>query len=184
VLFWDGVRHLPIATEGGHCDFAPNDEREDALLLYLRKRYRGHVSYERILSGPGLYNIYCFLRDSEFAPVSVDPDAQEGDPSAVISRLALEGRDPLCMEALRMFARIYGAEAGNLALKCLSAGGVRIGGGIAPKILPVLQQGEFMRGFLDKGRFEGMLKKMSVKVALYPKAPLLGAAYYAEGRVN
>jgi glucokinase len=180
ILYWDGSRYHPIASEGGHADFAPRTDQEIALLQYLRGKF-GHVSYERILSGPGLHNIYAFLRESGFAP---EPEwlAQElahGDPSAAIGAAGVAGRDKNCVEALRLFVSIYGAEAGNLALKCNALGGVYIGGGIAPKILPVLESGAFMESLADKGRFGPMLKQAPVVVSLDPLTPLNGAARYA-----
>jgi glucokinase len=182
MLYWDSGRYRAIATEGGHSDFAPNDAAEDALLAYLRSRLGGHVSYERVLSGAGLVNVYHYLRDSHFAPESLESSERVRageDPARVISSRGLGSHDPLCREALRMFARIYGAEAGNLALKCLARGGVLVGGGIAPKILPALDDGEFMRGFTHKGRFSGLLASLPVRVALNPHTALLGAAHHA-----
>ncbi len=180
MLYWDGARYHAIPSEGGHCSLAPSDAREDGLLRYLREGLGGHVSWERVLSGPGLYNIYQYLKDSGFAPQA--PEFAEAladrDASALVSRRGMEGHDPLCAEALRMFCRLYGAEAGNLALKILSVGGVFVGGGIAKKILPALTQGAFMEGFRDKGRFKPLLSGMAVQVATDPRAPLIGAAYY------
>lgn len=180
MLFWDGSEYLPSASEGGHSDFAPRTDLEIELLRYLRNRLKGRVSYERVLSGPGLLNIYHFLRDSGHG---TEPDwlaekLERGDPSATISQLGLTGEQPLCTEALNLFSSIYGAEAGNLALKCLSVGGVFVGGGIAPKILPALERGAFLRSFSDKGRFSPLLKVMELKVSLNPHTALLGAAYY------
>ncbi len=182
ILYWDGTRHHPIASEGGHCDFAPQSDREIELLKYLRRRFEGHVSYERILSGPGLYNVYQFLRDSGYGsePDWLSEELRSGDPSATISGHALSGKDPLCSAALEMFVTIYGAEAGNHALKCLALGGVYIGGGIAPQILPALTGGLFMDAFLHKGRFAPLLKDIPVRVATNSQAPLLGAAHFAE----
>ena len=179
-LYWDGKRHNPVASEGGHCDFAPNNTIEDDLLAYLRERFGPHVSYERILSGPGFHNVYEFLRDRGYHPESPELAAlsAQGDPSAAIARIGLEGKDPLCVATLDLFASIYGAEAGNLALKC-TARTVYVGGGIAPKILPVLTRGGFMTAFLAKGRFDRLMREMRVCVALNPRAPLLGAAHYA-----
>ncbi|MGB9671298.1 MAG: glucokinase [Halothiobacillaceae bacterium] len=182
LLFWDGLRYHVQPTEGGHCDFAPNSAEEDALLVWLRGKFGGHVSVERVLSGPGLLNIWTFLRDTRRVPLeeaSAQTIAASPDPSAAIARLALEGRDGACLHALTLFCRIYGAEAGNLALKCLSSAGVLVGGGIAPKILPLLKQGAFMEGFLDKGRFRNLLAAMPVEVVLEPRAPLIGAAHAA-----
>ncbi len=183
LLFWDGLRYHVQPTEGGHCDFAPNHAEEDALLAYLRDRL-GHVSVERVLSGPGLFNIWCFLRDSGRGVMDVATRMaieNADDPSAEIACRALEGSDASCEHAMTMFCRIYGAEAGNLALKCLSSAGVLVGGGIAPKILPFMQRGVFMEGFLAKGRFRDLLARMPVEVVLEPRAPLIGAAHIARG---
>jgi glucokinase len=181
LLIWDGQQHQPVATEGGHASFAPTNEREDALLEFLRRELGGHVSGERVLSGPGLHNVYRFLRSTSGEP---EPDwlkerMQHEDPGAVVSTVALDGKDPVCADALEMFVSLYGAEAANLALKCLAVGGVFVGGGIAPKILPALRSGAFMRAFTDKGRFSDLLRSVEVSVALNPRAPLLGAAHYA-----
>ncbi|MEW6445187.1 MAG: glucokinase [Pseudomonadota bacterium] len=185
LLFWDGLRYHVQPTEGGHCDFAPNSAEEDALLVYLREKLGGHVSVERVLSGPGLYNIWLFLRDTERAGVMAEgvrqAIEQALDPSAEIARRALDDSDPACVRALALFCRIYGAEAGNLALKCLPSGGVLIGGGIAPKILEFMRRGDFMGGFLDKGRFRDLLARLPVEVVLEPRAPLIGAAWTARG---
>jgi glucokinase len=182
MLFHDEGTYRPIGSEGGHCDFAPTDDTQSRLLHWLRRHYPEHVSYERVLSGPGLYTLYRFLRDSGFAP---EPDfmtalSEHADPSAAVSEGALEKNDPLCKETLRLFASIYGAEAGNLALKTMATGGIYIGGGVAPKILPVLQSGVFMNAFTAKGRFEALLKQMPVRVALNQETALLGAAHFAE----
>ncbi|MEW6765781.1 MAG: glucokinase [Pseudomonadota bacterium] len=183
LLFWNGLRYQVQPTEGGHCDFAPNNPEEDALLAYLRERL-GHVSVERVLSGPGLFNIWCFLRDTGCGVMDADTRMsieRAEDPSAEVAGRALAGSDDVCVHAMTMFCRIYGAEAGNLALKCLSSAGVLVGGGIAPKILPFLQRGPFMEGFLDKGRFRDLLSRMPVEVVLEPRAPLIGAAHTARG---
>ncbi len=182
LLHWDGKTHHAIATEGGHADFASNSREQDGLLRWLRSKFSGHVSYERIVSGPGLYNIYQYLREESFALES--PLFQEGlrageDPGILINRLALEENDPLCRESWRLFVRVYGAEAGNWALKTLAHGGVLIGGGIAAKNIQSLANGDFMSGFLDKGRFSGWMSTLSVKVSLNQDAGLLGAAHYA-----
>ncbi len=181
MLYWDGAGYHPIASEGGHADFAPRTDQEIELLRYLRAKFGGHVSYERVLSGPGIYNIYSFLRDSGHAPEPawLKEKLRSGDPSVTITRLALAGDDPLCVTTLDLFTAIYGAEAGNLALKCLAVGGVYIGGGIAPKILDKLKDGTFIRAFTDKGRFSGLMNSMEVNVALNPRAPLIGAAHFA-----
>lgn len=182
ILYWDGQVHHAIATEGGHADFASNSEEQDGLLRFLRGRFDGHVSYERVLSGPGLYNIYQYFRDQGVAPEAAEFHAALSageDPGRLIGGFALTRNDPLCCQTLRLFTRIYGAEAGNLALKSWAQGGVLIGGGIAPKILPVLREGDFLAGFVDKGRYAEWLGTLPVRVALNQDAGLLGAAHYA-----
>jgi glucokinase len=184
MLYFDGQRHQPIASEGGHADFAPESDEEIELLRYLRPQFEGgHVSFERILSGPGLVNVYRFLRDTGrySEPAWVAQKLAAGDPSAAISELALAGNDPLCANALRLFVQVYGAEAGSMALRCVAEGGVFIGGGIAPKILAALEAGPFLQCFNDKGRFASFARSLDVTVALEPRAPLLGAAHYARG---
>ena len=185
MLYYDGSNYHPIASEGGHCDFAPVTAQQDELLRWMRNRYPGHVSYERILSGPGIYTLYEFLAQSGFAsePHSMLQIEEGQDRSAMVSECALKEGDPLCMEALRLFSEIYGAEAGNLALKSMSLGGVYIGGGIAPKILPIIQNNHFIRGFTGKGRFEEMLRGMEVKVSLNQETALIGAAYFAKDKL-
>ncbi len=185
ILYYDGTHYHPIGSEGGHSDFAPLTEQQDELLKWMRNRYPEHVSYERILSGPGIHTLYEFLYESGFAPqpafmINIPKDK---DRSAMISECALKEHDPLCMETLRLFTEIYGAEAGNLALKSISLGGVYIGGGIAPKILSVMTNDHFMNGFASKGRFEELLRGMQVKISLNPETALLGAAHFAIGRL-
>jgi glucokinase len=181
ILFWDGQRYHPMASEGGHVDFAPRTDQEIELLRYLRAKIGGRVSIERVLSGPGFYDIYCFLRDSGHAsePPALAEKLRGADPDPIITQLGLAGEDPLCVATLELFSTLYGVEAGNLALKCLPTR-VFVGGGIAPKILPMLQGGSFLRGFMDKGRFAGLMKSLEVSVALNPAAPLLGAAYFTQ----
>lgn len=182
ILYWDGLNYLPLATEGGHSDFAPNNDLEDGLLVYLRQKFGGHVSYERLLSGPGIANLYEYLRLSRYATESEELAAklaETDDPAREISQFALTHGDTLARATLSLFSRIFGAEAGNLALKCLARGGVLIGGGIAPKILPALTDGSFMEGFCNKGRFNAFLRTVPVRIALNPSTGLLGAADYA-----
>lgn len=181
ILYWDGKRYHPIATEGGHCDFAPRTDQEIELLRYLQVRFGSHVSFERILSGPGFYSLYQFLRHSGSAaePAWLTEKLRNGDPSATVTEAGVAGTDPVCVETLNLFSSIYGAEAGNLALKCLAVGGVFVGGGIAPRILKVVQAGSFMKAFTDKGRFSKLAERMEVCVALNTRAPLLGAANFA-----
>lgn len=180
MLYWDGKRYHPVASEGGHADFAPRTDLEIELLRHLRATLKGRVSYERVLSGPGIVNLYSFLRDTGRAP---EPDwlkerLESGDKAAVISEVGLEGRERLCAGTLDLFAAIYGAEAGNGALRCVALSGVFVCGGIAPKILPALERGGFMESFRDKGRFSDFMRRVEVRVALDPEAPLRGAAHY------
>jgi glucokinase len=180
-LYWDGRSHRPFASEGGHADFAPRSPRDVKLLQYLRARYRDHVSYERIVSGPGLVSVLEFLRDVEGYEVSADLGRaiDAGDPAEAISTAALAGGPPIAVEALDIFARVYGAEAGNLALKLKATGGVYVGGGIAPKILSKLRDGTFVTAFTDKGRFRPLLAAMPVWVVLETRSALYGTARYA-----
>ncbi len=180
ILYWDGDKHHALATEGGHTDFAAQNAQQDLLLAYLRKSYAEHVSYERILSGIGFSHLYDFLCEQGFAPACpAVPDINSDiDRNAVISRLGASGEDPLCAEVVRLFVELYGAEAGNLALKSFATGGVFIGGGIAPKILSAMQDGQFIRAFKAKGRFVPLLDKVSVKLSLNPRTPLIGAINY------
>jgi glucokinase len=177
----DGRHFHPLASEGGHADFAPRDDLEIELLRHLMGRF-GHVSYERVLSGPGLFNIYRFLKESSgFEEPSwlADRLAAENDPSAVVSKAALANEAEICVKALDLFVSIYGAEAGNLALRAKSLRGLYVGGGIAPKILDKLKDGAFMRAFTDKGRYTDLLAAVPVQVVLNDQAALRGAAYYA-----
>jgi len=189
LFHYDGVRHLPMPTEGGHCDFAPNGPVEDDLLAFLRHRFQGHVSYERILSGSGFLHLYEFARQARLAPErSVVAEALKtaDDPNAVITRFGVaegEEGDGLCRVACSLFARIYGAEAGNLALKGLTRGGVLVAGAIAGHILPLIRR-EFMAGFLDKGRFGQLLEQIPVWVVSDPDLALKGAHVLACGSID
>jgi len=184
LLIWDGKAHRPIPSEGGHCDFAARTDREVALLQYLRGTLQGRVSWERVVSGIGIKNIYAFLRDVEKIE---EPDwlrerMAEEDPNAVIGRCAEDGSSSLCFETMKTFAAAYGAEAGNIALKVLAMGGMYLGGGIAPKMLKTLGNGGFAEAFLDKGRMSPLLESVPVRVILDETCALLGAAAYAEAR--
>ncbi|MDE2314366.1 MAG: glucokinase [Elusimicrobia bacterium] len=172
-----GGRKTPVATEGGHADFAPRTDEEAALLAFLRGKF-GRVSCERVLSGPGLVNIYDFLRQVRkmHEPAWLAGEMKSEDPSAAISKAALEGRAEICARALEIFVSVYGAQAGNMALSVLSRGGVFLGGGIAPKILSELQKPAFMKAFLNKGRMSPVLETIPVRVVLNDHAALLGAA--------
>lgn len=180
ILAWDGSRYVAVASEGGHADFAPRTDREIELLRFLRAEF-GRVSYERVVSGPGQYNIYRFLRDTGFGeePAWLRAELGAGDPSAVVTRVALASGHPLCVEALDLFAELYGAEAGNLALKAFAIGGVFVAGGIAPKIVNKLRDGVFLAAFAAKGRYRALMESIPVTVSLNPRTPLLGAARYA-----
>ena len=181
ILFDDGKNYYPLASEGGHADFAARHELEIELLRYLIGRF-GRVSYERVISGPGLSNIYDFLEDSGELAVPgwfVAKMAAAEDRSALISQAALAGEPEIAVQALDMFVSSYGAEAGNLALKGKAIGGVYVGGGIAPKMLNKLKDGTFMRAFNDKGRYRDLVSSIPVYVVLNDKAALRGAAYHA-----
>jgi glucokinase len=184
LLIWNGRAYQPIPSEGGHADFAARNEREIRLLNYLRQTLKGRVSWERIVSGLGIKNVYEFLRDAEKLEETQwlrDRIATE-DPNAVISGCAADGSSELCVQTMKMFCSAYGAESGNLALKVLAMGGMYLGGGIAPKMLKILQDGEFKTAFLDKGRLSPLLETIPVRVILDDTCALLGAAAYAEAR--
>ena len=183
-LVADGDRLVAMPSEGGHADFGPGNETEVELLGFLAKRH-GHVSWERLVSGPGLCAIHEFLVQSGRGEASAALAARmaAGDPAAAIAEAALSGADPSASAALDIFVRLYGAEAGNLALKVFATGGVYLAGGIAPKILPRLREGPFLQGFLAKGRHADLLAAMPVKVILEQKAALLGAARRAQALV-
>jgi len=177
LAYWDGSTHHPLRSEGGHADFAPRTELETELLLFLRAEH-GRVSTERVVSGPGLRNIYRFLRDSRHMPESraVADSMQQGDPSAAITRAALAGECLLCEQTLDLFVSLYGAEAGNVALRGFATGGVYLGGGIAPKIIERLKGPGFMLAFTAKGRLSPLLENIPVQVILNDRTALLGAA--------
>ncbi len=184
-LFWDGTRHHVFACEGGHTDFAPQDDLQIELLRFLRTRFE-HVSYERILSGPGLVNVYEFLRESGCGKESAELAAAmtTGDPAAAISRAALDGSCALAEKALDVWIAVYGAEASNLALKAMATGGLFLAGGISPKILSKLTGPTFMRAFLAKGRMRPLVEAIPVQVVTNDKAGLLGAARCASVRAS
>jgi glucokinase len=181
-LTWDGSRYRAYPSEGGHVGFAPANRLEAELLQYLRNRHQfDHVSYERVCSGLGLPTIYAFLKDQgqpEEPAWLIEQLAAAADRTPVIVNAAVDKKRTceLCVAALNMFVSILGAEAGNLALKVLSTGGVYVGGGIPPRILSVLESGRFMEAFVRKGRMSGLLARVPVKIILNPKAALLGAA--------
>ncbi len=177
-LFWDGANYRPFPSEGGHCSFSPTTEEEMELLTFLRKKFQDHVSWERVLSGPGLYNIYQFYRDTGRASEEkwLADQVLAGDPAAVIADCAEHGRSELCGKALNLFVSLYGSEAANLALKLLSVAGVYLGGGIAPRLVGKLKEGPFLDAFLAKGRMRSVLENMPVHVITNEKTALQGAA--------
>jgi glucokinase len=179
-LVWDGMAHRPFASEGGHASFAPNDTIGDELLVFLRKEH-GHVSWERVLSGMGMKNLYRFFRfrSAQPEPAWLTTQIETGDLAAVVSQAGLAGKDPVCMETVDCFTRNYGAEAGNLALKMFALGGVYIGGGIAPKMLPKMKSPLFLDAFSRKGRLSPLLQTLPVYLILNEKTALQGAAWYA-----
>jgi len=180
-LYWDGQRHRPFATEGGHADFATRTPIESDLRASIAKE-KGRVSAERILSGGGLVRVYRFLRERSGVPepAALTERLAKEDPAAVVSKSGMEGVDPVCVEALDLFVAAYGAEAGNVALRMLATGGLFLGGGIAPKILPRIQRDAvFMNAFLDKGRMRPLLETIPVLVVLNDRAALWGAAHCA-----
>jgi glucokinase len=184
LLIWNGHSHTPYPSEGGHTDFAPRNEDEIDLLRFLKQKYNGRISYERVISGMGLTNVYEFLREVRGLdePAWLAERIASEDPNAVITELALAAKSEICEKTLDMFVSAYGSEAGNLALKLLSVGGVYIGGGIAPHILEKLKDGTFMKAFTDKGRLSQLLINMPVRIILESRAALMGAAAYAEAR--
>ena len=179
MLYWAGSGYRVLASEAGHADYAPRTPLEIELLSHLMPRF-GHVSYERVISGPGLFNIYTFLREAKHfsEPGWLKERLAGADPSAVISVAGLANEAEICVKALDMFVCAYGAEAGNLGLRAKALGGIYLGGGIAPKILPKLTDGDFMRAFTDKGRYSEFVSRVPVRVILNDEAALRGAASY------
>ena len=184
LIVWDGKHHYPVASEGGHVDYAPRTDLEIELLRYLQHELQGRVSWERVCSGIGLRNIYAFLRDAKRMeePAWLKQRMETEDPNAVIGDVGESGQNELCSTTLDLFIAAYGAGAGNLALKILAQGGVYIGGGIAPKLIKKIQEGGFMRAFCDKGRMSDLVGNMPVRVIMESRAALMGAAAYAEAR--
>ncbi|NGX44168.1 MAG: Glucokinase [Candidatus Anoxychlamydiales bacterium] len=180
-MYFNGKRHLPFACEGGHTDFGPQNDLEIGLLKFLQKKY-AHVSYERILTGAGIYNLYEFLVESNIEPKDEKLDAElkkHSEPQVIITKKGVNKENKTCERVIDWFISMYGAEAGNAALKFFALGGVYIGGGIAPKILDRLQDSSFMKAFVDKGRFSKLMMSMPVKVILNDRAALLGASNFA-----
>ena len=181
LLVHDGRSYRAQPSEGGHGDFAPGTDEEIELFRFLRERHGRHVSYERVLSGNGIGDLYDFMRvrDGSPEPAWLTDAMAKGDRNAVIAEAAIAGTDACCGRALATFAAIMGAEAGNLALRGLATGGVVIGGGIPPRILPALTSGALIARFNDKGRFASWTQALPVRVVLEPRAALLGAAHHA-----
>jgi glucokinase len=175
ILFWEGSRYKVVPSEGGHSDFAPRTDQQIELLKFMRHRYP-QVSWELILSGRGFRTLHEFLAPNVKHAIFEDPDA---DPAPFITKSGLDRSCPVCVEALDLWANIYGAEAGNLALKVLALGGVYVAGGIAVKILPKMKDGTFFKSFVDKWHFEKVLANVPVSIVLNESAPLIGAAYEA-----
>jgi glucokinase len=180
-LYWDGYRHHPFACEGGHTEFAPKNDLEIELLQYLMKKYQNqHVSYERILSGPGIKNVYDFLRDTskEQEPAWLrDELAKAADTPALISQYGLAKKATICERTLSIFVSVFGSEAGNCALKFMCTGGVFVTG-IAGKIVSKMKEGMFMESFLDKGRMKTLLQEVPVRIVLNDDSGLVGAARF------
>lgn len=184
-LAWNGRIHIPYPSEGGHADYAPRNEDEIDLLRFLKQKYNGRISWERVVSGMGMTNMYEFLRDVRGMEVPAwlaEQIEAAADCNSVITEMALTGKSEICVKTLDMFVSAYGAESGNLALKILSVGGFYIGGGIAPRIIEKLKDGTFMKAFTDKGRLSQLLINTPVRVILESRAAVLGAAAYAEAR--
>lgn len=179
-LFWNGHEHLPFACEGGHTDFAPRNSLEIELLLYAKKKF-DHVSYERIVAGPGLHLLYEFLLETGREKRSKEvAEAMKGkDPSAAIGEFGLQNKDSACIHTIDWFLSLLGAEAGNLALKFLSLGGLFLGGGIAPRFATHFAKSDFLRSFADKGRFKSLLESIPIYIVMNDNTALLGAARYA-----
>jgi glucokinase len=180
ILFWDGTRYKVVPSEGGHSDFAPHTEQQIELLKFMRRRYP-QVSCELILSGRGFRTLHEFIAPSVHHPIFEDPDA---DPAPFITKSALDNSCPVCVEAVDLWVSVYGAEAGNLALKVLALGGVYVAGGIAVKILPKMKDGRFFKTFMDKWHFTNVLCNVPVSIVLNESAPLIGAAYEAYATVK
>lgn len=179
-LYWDGNSHFPFPSEGGHADFAPVSEEQIDLLRYLKKKF-DHVSFERVLSGKGIFHIYQFLIETK--QIKAKEFSKQEEPQKFISEQGMKKECLACFKACEMFTEIYAAEAANLALKFLATGGLFIGGGIAPHFAPFFQEeNRFMNAFLKKGRFNSLLKEMPVKVVMNDKTALLGAALYGKQR--
>lgn len=183
LLFWDGQQFIPSPAEGGHEDFAPSSEKDLALWQHLKKSYPEHISYERVVSGPGLELIYRFLCEYRGEPNSLP----EADTSAWISSSAIEQSDPLAIQTMDIFIRLLAKEAANLSLKVMAIGGIYITGGVPPKIRALFESGDFVRHYIEKGRFKDLLSEIPIWLCLQDDAPLQGALAKAKellGNIN
>lgn len=184
-LFFDGSAYRPFATEGGHSDFSPRSEQDGHLFLYLQKKY-GIVSWEKVIAGPGIHDIFCFLlsQKNQKEPPWLADAMSKNDPSAVISQAALDEKDPLCIETMQIFVRLLARECSNLVLKLKATGGLFLGGGIPPKISPLLQFNVFYNNFLDNDRMQHLVKRIPVRIIRNEKTALLGAAWFGAYTTN
>jgi glucokinase len=179
-LYWDGTQHHPFASEGGHADFAPVTELELALLGFIRRTH-ARVSWERVVSGMGIANLYAFLLEHRRAstPAWLHDEIAAGELAAAVAHAAARGADPICVETMQLLFTLYGREAGNLALKHMALGGVYLAGGVTLRNLELLRASGFIEGFCDKGRMRELMGRMPVRVILDPHAALRGAARLA-----
>ena len=184
-IYWDGTYYHPFATEGGHCDFSPRDEQDIALLKYLQNLY-GHVSWERIISGPGIYTLYQFLlkEKNEEEPAWFTEKLEGNTPAAVISESAKDGNSPLCTETMDLFFRYLAIETSQIALKFKATGGIYIGGGILPKVLELLDKERFVDNFLQVNRMNPLLETIPIYMITNVDSPMYGAAFYAAMRLS
>jgi glucokinase len=178
-LYWDAKNYYPFPTEGGHCDFSPRTDLDIDLFHFLQKKY-GVVSWERLVAGPGIHDIYLFLHDlrKKLEPGWLTKELANGDPSAVISKAGVENKDEICVETMEHFVRYLARESSNLVLKMKATGGLFLGGGIPPKIAPLLQRETFLKNYFDCDRMADLLQNVPVKIITNDKTALLGAAYY------
>jgi glucokinase len=178
-LYWDGQRYHPFATEGGHSDFAPRTKTDVELFWFLQRQY-GHVSWERVVSGMGIRNIFHFLTEGrrEAIPEWLSQRLKDEDPAAVISEAAIKHEDLVCGETMELFVRYLATEASSLVLKLMATGGLFIAGGIPPKILPLLQSDSWKGNFDNNGRMHDLSDRVPIYVVLNDKMALQGAAWY------
>lgn len=180
-LYWDGKVYHPFATEGGHADFTPRTDTDIALLKFLQQSHNNAVSCEHLISGPGIFNIYTFLRDVQKMeePAALTEEMKLEDDSAVISKAAIDHKIPICIETMQLFIKYLARECANMVLKMKATGGLYLGGGIPPKIAPLLKTDFFIQQYLDCDRMQDLIKAVPIKIIKNDKAALMGAAYYA-----